>query len=296
VTFNTHTNKPPLFTLKVSVDFVSLHFPGTVEIKNQTVTQDIRNVAMGSGIFKKHYHSPNRPYSYYEAYVLPIPSYGICYDVKIFYPQTNIYPLRLKIEHPDRIGLLYLNDLIGDFKYHIGNIEFCFDFLTTDVTAMYSFLKNCMFLKWKGKDLDLQYETTLYLNNVRKSVTKGCRLYIKERGDRAIVRIDFLLKREFLRRKDIVQIPDLINMETPLVTKYLDFKIINFELFQKRFKKLYDDESDLPIFIEMIHELMEERSIYHANKLAESVVGKGLLKEHPFSKEFQKRLQDRRFF
>ena len=286
----------PPFTLKTSVDFVSLHFQNRVEIGDQTVAQTVYDIIAGSGILGKQYHFPDRIYTYCETYIVPIPSYGILYNLKILYPKSSFYPLKLKIEHPDRIGLLYIEQILNGLAYHIGNIEFCFDFLTTDVAAMYSFLKTCMFLKWKGKDLDRQYETTLYLNNVRKSVTKGCRLYIKERGDRAIVRIDFLLKREFLRRKDIVQIPDLINMETPLVTKYLDFKRINFELFQKRFKKLYDDESDLPIFIEMIHELMEEKSIYHANKLAESVVGKGLLKEHPFSKEFHKRLQDRRFF
>ena len=93
-------------------------------------------------------------------------------DFKVLYPENGYYPYIIKIEHPVKATLEFFDKLLYHYDYHIGKVEFSFDFYTKDPDSIYSFLKSNLFMKWRGKSLDLKFDTTTYYNDNRGAIGK----------------------------------------------------------------------------------------------------------------------------
>ena len=134
--------------------------------------------------------------------------------------------LLLTIHDPFTDLLIYFDQV---FKYHqiypkLSRIEIAFDFYTDNTFEVYNFLQSHLFLKYQ-KTNSFKKKTTLYTNNVRKSI-KGIRLYPKpKKGKKEFVRLELQLKRSKIRE---------LKLELPLTTinqldlsKFFEFRYLD---------------------------------------------------------------------
>ena len=109
-------------------------------------------------------------------------------------------------------------------------VELSFDFGTASLDDMFCYLKERVYLKWPGAELNLGLSDTQYYNNIRTARGKGCRLY-KKIDDLIIpaARLELLLKRDPLRKNGINQLRDIRLIDYSIVKKYLDRELLGIE-------------------------------------------------------------------
>ena len=129
----------PKYTLKLSVDYINLYLKGY-----QESIRSIRSLLSGYGMRRNHYKLPND--THIDEYIVRLQnnrSYKISH---IWFRLNGFFKDILKIQHPDRALLEWLDNKISRHHYSISRVEFSFDFLSKKPDQLYEFLKNteCM--------------------------------------------------------------------------------------------------------------------------------------------------------
>jgi hypothetical protein len=124
-----------------------------------------------------------------------------------------------------------LSSLDSFFKHHgllpkVSQIELTMDLLTDDIVGLYEFLQSHLFMKNGRTILEKEYMTTFYLNNIRKSKSKGMKVYLNpKKGPKKSVRMEITLKRQLIKRLglDIT----LNNVDSLDLKRFFDFRLLD---------------------------------------------------------------------
>lgn len=153
---------------------------------------------------------------------------------------TAYLPTIIKIHKPDTHLLKYLEPYLKLMLHKVNAVEFTLDFIGYQYCQIYKFMDEHLLINWPDKKkFKKKYKTTFYLNNIRKSKSKGGRCYIKTlTGDDGntveSVRVEVLLKRRILQRKTINSITDFLKMDNIIPLKYIAFQNFNFNYFYNK--------------------------------------------------------------
>jgi len=202
-------------------------------------------------------------------------------------------PYLLKIDEPDNKIIQIINECVSQLSYcNFTAIEFTLDFICDNPLRLYQFMKETMLISWRGKPLDVTYQSTVYLNNIRTANGKGGKFYLKTLQDhegnmREVVRVEITLKRNVLKRKQVHNFEDLRKLTIHDVFHYITFKEFNENLFFNKLLNLNYQREQIKSIIEEIRNLIKDGLLYDANVMAKSYLkNKSYLKPHPFNKHF----------
>lgn len=207
--------------------------------------------------------------------------------------------LLLKILQPDRELLLHIGELLNN-DYNISYIEFAFDFYSDHPIRLYQFFKRHLFLKWPGSKFNPGYTSTTYLNNIRKSKTKGVRIYRKKETNNEAVRVEVVYKRRMLKTLGINTVKDLIIVKPHIITKYLNLISFDFDLFRARcFRRRGNNNMDiknLDRIVDKIEGIIDSKGIREADKYARQFAGQSCLVDHEKKAKLCKAINKLSFF
>jgi hypothetical protein len=190
-------------------------------------------------------------------------------------------PYLLRVQNPDRNILTILKPLLDNLvHYHITSAEFTLDFDYKNPEELFLFMKKYMLLSWRGEPLYLKYDSTKYLNNIRKSDGKGAKLYKKQiiGPDEKLhepVRLEVTMKKKLLDRKKIRKIENLYALNVETIFKYITFNNFNYNLFINKLLDSKHSRESIALQIETIknkidngflHEVIETANEYLENK------------------------------
>ena len=158
--------------------------------------------------------------------------------------ENPFLPILMKIEKPNLKLLNFIHNFAvsNKIQYKISFMELTFDFFSKNIDtldAMYSMLVQHVYLQWAGKSFEHDYETTTYIGNPRKTMSKAIRIYKKEfedsnKKDRA--RLELILKRRLLKRQNIESITDLKkDVYYQITDKYIKFKDLRLDIYEKKY-------------------------------------------------------------
>lgn len=219
--------RPLLIDVEASVDFVKIGF-----VRDAGLTIAVQNNLKAAGAVKKQASKhPGEIYGYSEMYALQVPN-GRRNTIRILYPNDHFMPVMVKIEHPDRAVMAHMRDAI--FKgvpYKVSSVEYSADMLCADPQALLNFVRNNSNLKWARSTLTLGHPTSHYLNNPRKSSSKGSRVYIKSINGREVVRFEMIVKRPVLKQNNINNINQLLLFHPLTFFRHVVFKPLHFNQF-----------------------------------------------------------------
>jgi hypothetical protein len=207
--------------------------------------------------------------------------------------QEPYMPYLLKIDAPDCNILNKITYSLGQLTYcNFTAIEFTLDFIFENQREIFQFMKEKLLISWRGKPLNLTYDSTVYLNNIRTAEGKGGKVYLKTIDDQEghkqeVVRMEVTLKKKILERKEVHNFDDLKKLTIHDVFHYITFKEFNENLFVNKLLNIEYDKSHIKSIIEEIRNLIKEGLLYDANVKAKSYFeNKSYLKPHPFNKHF----------
>jgi hypothetical protein len=124
-------------------------------------------------------------------------------------PLESYKPILLAIHKPNEELLQHLKPFLNLMMYHVNAMEFTLDFISNEPKELYNFMKSHLLLKWSGKkNMNLNYETSFYRNDIRNAKGKGLRCYLKDiigANDELLesVRVELLMKRPLFKKKYI---------------------------------------------------------------------------------------------
>jgi len=285
--------KNETFLWNLTIDFVIINPDKT----NKQQFQNYFNTFSSLSTSIRHYKTKNPKYN-------KVTKFDMSYDnsvYKVYFMRPNksyLPKLLIKVLQPDDKLFRFLHDLFHS-GYKLSFLEFAFDCYTPLLKEFYQFIKSRLYLKWPGADFNPGYVSTTYFNNIRKSATKGVRVYIKEVNHNRFVRIEIVYKRRLLKRMGINTIEDLFKIKTSAVTKYLRLMIFDYELFRKRCFSRRGSNGvtfrELDTIIENIDTLIERKSIRAASEYARNFAGCSCLKEHEQNDKFWEVINNKSF-
>jgi hypothetical protein len=284
----------PKYTLKLSVDYINLYLKG-----HQESIRSIRSLLSSYGMRRNHYKVSND--TQIDEYMVRLQN-NRSYKISLIWLRLNGYLHNiLKIQHPDRILLEWLDHKISRHQYSINRIEFSFDFLSKNPDQLYEFLKNTLFIKWRGKKSRKQFETTTYLNDNRRVSSKGSKVYVKTYQGRDFVRFEMTLLNRYLKNTSVKCIKDLLEIDPELIVKHLEFKYFDVSYFTKRFfKATSGGEIDTLLYfisLKNVKNLIDSETLFDANKYALNFTKYNCLnKNEKFRSDFNKRFKRVSFF
>ena len=285
--------KNETFLWNLTIDFVIINPDKT----NKQQFQNYFNTFSSLSTSIRHYKTKNPKYN-------KVTKFDMSYDnsvYKVYFMRPNksyLPKLLIKVLQPDDKLFRFLHDLFNS-RYNLSFLEFAFDCYTPRLKEFYQFLKSRLYLKWPGTDFNPGYVSTTYYNNIRKSATKGLRVYIKELKRNRCVRMEIVYRRRLLKKVGLNTIEDLFRIKTSTVTKYLRLMTFDYDLFRKRcfsrrglngvtFKETYE-------IIANIENLIEKKSIRAAGEYARNFAGCSCLKEHEQNEKFWEVINNKSF-
>ncbi len=266
----------PKFNLITSMDYIVLVIH---EIEFNALKNIIPEYTNSKYICSKKFDPNKYVYDYSEEYQIQ----GFEKTLRLFNSsEMNFRPILMKIEKPNMktLNLIHNFAVENQIQYHISSMELTFDFFTKNIDtldAMYSMLVQHVYLKWAGKSFENDYETTTYIGNPRKTISKAIRIYKKEyedkKKDRA--RLELILKRRLLKRQNIESITDLEkDVYYQIVNKYIKFKDLRLNVYEKKYlrklrkqnKALTDDQLQDKVDIELdtVKQICNQKGIVEA--------------------------------
>ena len=282
-----------IFLWNLSIDYVII-----TPQKTDSQFQHYFNTFSSLSSSVRHYKTKNPKYN-------KVTKFNMSYDntvYRVYFMRPNkpyLPKLLIKVLQPEAKLLRFLHDLFNS-GYTLSFLEFAFDCYTPRLKEFYQFLKSRLYLKWPGTDFNPGYVSTTYYNNIRKSATKGLRVYIKEFKRSRCVRVEIVYKRRLLRRIGLNTIEDLFKIKTSAVTKYLRLMMFDYEVFRKRcFSRRGLNGvtfKEIDAIIENIETLIEKKGIRAAGEYARNFAGCSCLKEHEQNEKFWEIINNKSFF
>jgi len=185
----------------------------------------------------------------------------------------------------------FLYEISSDIKWSISSAEFACDMIGPDLNGIFSFAKKHVFMTWRGQSFLTNYNSTIYLNNVRKSKGIGGKIYLnpKEKPDR--VRIELTGKNIFFKRNKIHTLYDLLATRPEDIFKRVPFRDIIAERFERHLAREDKKSGSLPqakARLQEMYRAWNERGIHAARDvIARYYVNPSYcLQVHPFQDEF----------
>jgi len=233
-------------------------------------------------------------------------------DVDIFYSIFNnkVYIIRhilfrqyrhswVRIEDPD-IGILQdFSRILSSSKYIINQVEFTLDFSGISIHRIYSFLKQHYYLlhSTRSKQFVHNYPDTEYSNDLRKTQSKGLRLYKKKDVTKKLkyARLELLYKKQKLKQLGIKTISDVFGITCDTVLKPLKFKKFNYDRFIKNYvNRMIKGEPqcqlDISEVLFNINKLIKSKSVVAADTHAKGFIPYSCFEIHRFETELKTRL------
>lgn len=279
-------NKKNSFNFNLSIDFIEL----SVNRNSIHSIQYLLNSFNGYSL--KYYHSfrgGKSPASIYN-YTIKLANQKT-YVLDIAYPTKKYMPITIRILHPDMYSLAFVDNILANVLYHIGRIEVSMDFYTSNAIKMFNMIKRSIYLKWRGKPLNLTFPTTHYSNNIRIATSKGARAYIKNiLQANNFVRVELIMKRRLLRKNGMNRICQITNTLQKTILKYISFKRFDYILFKKRYfctmGKAQVNTINFRKFVKRINMLIYNGKLVEANNLSKVITYYGNIVYHEFNDIF----------
>jgi hypothetical protein len=190
----------------------------------------------------------------------------------------------------------FLDNVLCDYKYHLSKIEFSFDFkklATADSMEFMAFNRMTLYIKRRGKPLNLNYDETQYMNNVRKHRSVGVKGYLK---NDSFYRFEITLKTPFLNEQSVRHVKDIYSLTPSIVTERVAYRVIDFDAWRKGFHRFPEhnnryNEQDVEKEIKRIaREICFGDAVKYARKFVKRK--KEFLRIHPFELIFKVATQD----
>lgn len=170
----------------------------------------------------KGYFQMKRKYKHKQ----DIASVEILYDLK---DSFRGFPTLLLTIHDLSKELLSLLD--GFFRDHgllpkVSKIELTMDLFAEDIWGLFEFLQSNLHLKYGRTVLGEKYFTTIYLNNIRGSLSKGMEVYLRpKKGPKKYVRMEITLKRQLIKHLGLEL--TLKNIDSLNLQRFFDFRLLD---------------------------------------------------------------------
>jgi hypothetical protein len=119
----------------------------------------------------------------------------------------------------------------------ISQVEYAMDFHGLEPDALCAILRKHLLLKWRHKKdrLDLEFDDTDYINNVRRSRSRGVKFYKKLGPDgEEFVRLEMTRKSVFFNQRRIKSLFHAMAMRPIDAFKGLEFKFLDISAFERR--------------------------------------------------------------
>ena len=219
-----------------------------------------------------------------------------------FYKGTHFW---IRIDDPDKDFLQYLSHLISPVGYNVVQVEFTFDFFGPNIHSIYNQLKSTYFLSYasSSKQFSFNYTDTEYSNDLRKTKSKGLRLYKKRNDKKELVsaRLELLYKKTKLKKMKINSIDKVLKIKCNDILQPLHFKYFNYDKFIKNYvnrmeKGVPECREDLSKVLENIHKLIKNKNILSGDKYAREFISYSCCDTHPFEFILKFVLYDQGFF
>lgn len=207
-----HTN------IKVNYDSINIHIPNEFNLNHKISSKKSVFNCIKERLEKK---STTTPWKRYKPDHLSLSTRytikrrkGKEYEIHLIQKIDKPFFFVLRILQPDLHIVRFVKVLLRPYSYNISQLELAFDFRprkigvcyssntkqSDPIRSLYNALKSVIYLKWRGKKMmDIEYDTTTYLNNIRKTSTKGVRIYI-DKNNGEFVRVEEVIKRRFLKK------------------------------------------------------------------------------------------------
>lgn len=182
-------------------------------------------------------------------------------------------------------------------QYILSAVEYSIDMFCSDPSKLFGLVKYTKVLKWSGKSVKTKHPT-VYAGNIRKSRSKGSRTYIKNLDGRYAVRIEMVLKRRVLKKRNVNTMIGACNLKAEQVFEHLAFRELRLKTINKKVAKLYGkhltrEVAGLPcaqwaaMFFNSAAITELEGGIKDINSLLTKLIKKGVyLQDHPFHHAF----------
>ena len=213
-------------------------------------------------------------------------------------------PDLITVHDPDVKIINHIEPLLNQLKYyHVKELELTFDFENDDREYIKQFIKNHFIINWRGKKF-YHPSGTHYFNNIRFCKGKGSRLYDKiikkdKDKDNNFIRLEMLLKRPILLKHNIHRISDIDSLKPEKLSRYFNFKELNFSKCKKRFK---EKGKELPEIARKFNEYKNQVSAGNLYDLNRTILKKyknypsdGFLTHHSFNSHFLSQIQGKSF-
>jgi hypothetical protein len=290
---NFYRGQKNYFPCNASIDFITI----TTDVPHHEVLRLIHKITSQS---RSTNYYKTKSFAYNRVLKCIYNYHSSSYTLFILRANKAFLPkLLIKILQPDRNLLLHVDELLNNV-FSISYIEFAFDFYSDHPACLYQFFKRYLFLKWPGKKFNPGYASTTYLNNIRKSKSKGVRIYRKKEASTEAVRVEVVYKRKMLKKLGIVAVNDLLIVKPPIVTKYLKLMEFDFDLFRARFFRRRGnsniDITDLDSIVEQIEHMIDSKGIREADMYAKQFSGQSCLVENEKKVKLCKAINKLSFF
>lgn len=275
-----------------SVDFIIISF------KKDYIFSSLLSNIKNQFVCTKHYKTKS---SDIDAY-LNIFDNKLYILIHIFFRKYNHHWIR--IEDPDIPLLQYLSSFLSSAEYTIAQLECTFDFYGPCIHRLYDAFKSSYVLLHSGKSkkFDPNYKDTEYSNDLRKTKSKGLRLYKKKdlQGNIKSARLELLYKRNKLKKMNVNLIQDVIDVNCDIVMKPLKFNKFNHDKFIKNFVRRLEKgipacQGNINEIMLNIHRLNKEKNVYTAGKYAKQFISYSCYETHPFEIELKTSLSGIKF-
>lgn len=200
----------------------------------------------------------------------------------------------LKVIHPDRDIIDFVDNVLADYTYHICKVECSFDFVNLNRIESMEFMDFCrktVYVLHRGKALPLRYLTTEYFNNTWTHRSAGIKGYIRPEG---FYRQEVTIKTPYLRSMGVQSILDLYKLDPSKVAERITFRCINFNKWRKGFHHRPSNNKFTDHLVQNeINSVLHEQSLNDAVILARKYAGeRKFVDVHPFQPIFRAAIHD----
>ncbi len=275
-----------------SLDFIILSFSKYFNLSY------ILSIIMSQSSSSKFYKTPS---SDVKAYYMNFNNK--VYEIKhIFFREFNHSWIR--IDDPDIPFLQYFSSIINPTQYHLAQVEFTLDFSGPNIHRLYNSLKSAYLLSYSSKSKQFKhiYKDTEYSNDLRKTQSKGLRLYKKRdaQGNIISARLEILCKRNKLKKMKINYLPDVIDISCDAVFRPLKFKKFNHDKFIKNFVNRLEKgnpecQQNILEVLANIEQLNKLKNVSTADKYAKSFISYSCYETSPFEIALKIQLAGKKF-
>lgn len=165
------------------------------------------------------------------------PLNNVVYDVEIkhkYYAKTLTGTL-ITLRHPSLDLVEVVESLCGN-SYTINSIEYSIDIYSSRPAELFRLVSLTSHLHYARVKFDCDYRTSGYLNNPRKTSTRGARYYLKPLDGEVCLRMEMVFKQRVFKDLGIVMLKDACELPAHVIFDYWKFSRFDFRGF---LNKLY---------------------------------------------------------